>query len=368
MKRFFALLNARNKEFVRDRGSMAWSLLFPLLIIFGFSFAFSGNNQNVFKVAVYCPSENPTAEPAQRIEQLQREFDFLSTKYIQFIPVDDLDPALKKLERQNFDMVLSLSDATKRLAQGTSQSINQYWINSTSPRGYLVERILLNQRTTETHTPTFTRGQVVGRETRYIDWLFAGLLSMNVMFGSLFGVGYVIVRYRKSGVLRRLKATPVTAFEFLSAQIASRLFIMLTMWFVVLGSCKIFADILMVGSYFDLFVTLSLGALCLISLALTVAARITSEELAGGLLQILSWPMMLFSGVWFSLEGTHPTLQTIAQAFPLTHLVNASRAIMTEGATLADVKDHLIILGLLTCLFLAVSSWLFRWDESSAKS
>ncbi|MEN9530195.1 MAG: ABC-type transporter permease, partial [Pseudomonadota bacterium] len=42
MKRFLALLGARNKEFVRDRGSVAWSLLFPLLIVIGFSFAFSG--------------------------------------------------------------------------------------------------------------------------------------------------------------------------------------------------------------------------------------------------------------------------------------------------------------------------------------
>lgn len=41
MKRFFALLNARNKEFVRDRGSLTWSLLFPFLIVIGFSFAFS---------------------------------------------------------------------------------------------------------------------------------------------------------------------------------------------------------------------------------------------------------------------------------------------------------------------------------------
>ena len=40
-----------------------------------------------------------------------------------------------------------------------------------------------------------------------------------MMFSCLFGVGYVIVRYRKSGVLKRLKATPLRAIEFLAAQV-----------------------------------------------------------------------------------------------------------------------------------------------------
>jgi flagellar biosynthesis protein FlhB len=49
------------------------------------------------------------------------------------------------------------------------------------------------------------------------------------MFSCLFGVGYVIVRYRKNGFLKRLRATPLTAFEFITAQVASRmLLIMLT--------------------------------------------------------------------------------------------------------------------------------------------
>jgi ABC-type multidrug transport system permease subunit len=49
---------------------------------------------------------------------------------------------------------------------------------------------------------------------RYVDWLLPGILGMNMMFSCLFGVGYVVVRYRKSGFLRRLSATPLTAFEF----------------------------------------------------------------------------------------------------------------------------------------------------------
>ena len=190
----------------------------------------------------------------------------------------------------------------------------------------------------------------------------AGLLSMNIMFSSLFGVGYVIVRYRKSGVLRRIKATPVSAFEFLAAQVASRFVLILVTSAIVLAGCRLFVDFQMFGSYLNLFLVLSLGALCLISMALVVASRVASEEFAGGILNILTWPMMLFSGVWFSLEGTNPVLQKVAQLFPLTHMVDASRAIMTEGAGLAEIGGHLTILAALAVVFMAASSILFRWE------
>jgi len=50
--------------------------------------------------------------------------------------------------------------------------------------------------------------EVQGSAIRYIDWLFPGVLAMNMMFSALWGVGYVVVRYRKNGVLKRLKVTP----------------------------------------------------------------------------------------------------------------------------------------------------------------
>ena len=67
------------------------------------------------------------------------------------------------------------------------------------------------------------REAVEGRQIRYVDWVLPGVIATNMMFSCLWGVGYVIVRYRKNGVLRRLQATPLTPFEFLSAQVVSRL-------------------------------------------------------------------------------------------------------------------------------------------------
>ena len=330
-KRFMSVLRARNKEFIRDRSSLAWNVIMPFLLIGGFAFAFSGGDKDMFKVGVY-GSQTPASS------------EFFATRYIRFIPIEDINSAIVKVERHQLDMLINAKT-------------EQFWINSDSANGYLVEKLLLADR--ELH---LTKAMVSGKEIRYVDWLLPGILSMNMMFSALFGVGYVIVRYRKNGMLKRLKATPLTAFEFLAAQVVSRLWLILAISFTVYFGTDLFLDFTMNGSYLNLLLVFTLGSMCMISLGLLSASRIASEEMAGGILNMLTWPMMFLSGVWFSLEGSPEILAKIAQLLPLTHVVNAARAIMIDGAGLLAIADNLLVLALMTLLFLLLSSRLFRWE------
>jgi ABC-type multidrug transport system permease subunit len=339
--RFVALLHARNKEFVRDRSALGWNILFPVLVILGFGFAFSGGGQDVFKVGV-SPSRDLQAHYVPQ---------FFKTQYVQFIDMPDLDPALAKLRRHQLDMVVQTGAEGRGL---------KYWVNESSPKGYLLEKVLLGQTTQDTGL-LVQKQTVQGQEIRYVDWLISGLLGMNMMFSALFGVGYTIVRYRKNGVLKRLRATPLHAFEFLLAQVASRLILLTVTTVVVYVGCDFLIHFRMQGSYFALFIVFTVGSLCLISLGILMACRTASEEFAGGILNLISWPMMFLSGVWFSLEGAHPWVQKMALVFPLTHMINSARAIMTEGATLAQVTPSIMVMFGMTAVFLIAGSWMFRW-------
>ena len=117
----------------------------------------------------------------------------------------------------------------------------------------------------------------------------------------------------------------------------------------------------MEGSALLLFVVALLGAISLIAIGLAVAARFTSEELASGILNFITWPMMLLSGVWFSLEGSAEWVQWVAKAFPLTQMLEAARAIMLDGAGLADVAPQLAFLAATSAMFLALGALFFRW-------
>jgi ABC-type multidrug transport system permease subunit len=235
----------------------------------------------------------------------------------------------------------------------------RYWINDEAPKGYVLEQML---RGAEVVNRAFSKQTVTGQAIRYVDWVMPGILAMNMMFSCLFGVGYVIVRYRKNGMLKRLKATPLTPLEFLTAQVISRLWLTLATTVLVFVGTNYFIGFPMHGSYWNLLLVCALGAFSLISLGLIVAARTTSEELAAGLLNFLSWPMTFLSGVWFSLEGVHPFLQQCAQFAPLTHIIDAARAIMLDGAGLAEIGGHLLALTAMSVGFMAIGAWSFRWE------
>jgi|CXWL01.1.fsa_nt_gi ABC-type multidrug transport system permease subunit len=334
MRRLWAVFRARNIEFLRDRGALAWNLMFPFFVVFGMAFAFSDKGQDVFTVGV---AGEASALPA----------GFAATKHLKFVSFATLDLAQGKLRHHQLDILIK------------SGKPLEYWINESSPKGYLVEKIMLG---TDAAKFSPARREVQGRPIRYVDWLVSGLLSMNMMFSALFGVGYSLVRYRKTGVLKRLKATPLRAAEFLTAQVVSRLVLIMGVFTFVYQGADFFLHFQRLGSLLDLYLIFALGSASLVSLGLLVAAQVTSEEFAGGLLNMLSWPMMFLSGVWFSLEGAPAPLRMFANALPLTHLIEAARAVMTEGATLSQVAPHLWILGGMTALFLAVGAWTFRWE------
>lgn len=340
VRQFAAMFKARSMEFVRDRGTFLWNLFFPVFIVFGLAFAFSGGDEKIFKVGVI-----GAADPAVRLPALEQ---------VQAIPYADAESALRKLERHQLDFVI---DFTSR----------EFATNEESSKSRLARELFTLEQAAQTApaatgATAFTEKVVTGRPTRYVDWLVPGVIGMNMLFSSLFGVGYVIVRYRKNGVLKRLKATPVNALNFVSAQAASRLVIVLLTSIFVYAGTNLILHFVMRGSYLNLLILTTAGILCMISLGLVFASRMRSEELAGGILNLVTFPMIALSGVFFSLEGSPPILRTIATFFPLTHFIDAARKIMLDGAGLAQIAPNLAVLGGLTAGFLVLSSILFKWE------
>jgi ABC-type multidrug transport system permease subunit len=136
-------------------------------------------------------------------------------------------------------------------------------------------RIALLQSTT-TLSQDIEKQQIVGDAVGYADWLLPGILGMNMMFSCLFGVGYVVVRYRKNGFLKRLRATPLTSFEFIAAQVASRMVLILLITTFIYTGTHVLLDTRMDGSYLTLFLVALVGAISLISLGLVISSRVTS--------------------------------------------------------------------------------------------
>ncbi len=350
-KRLWVIFVARNREFFRDKAAFGWNFLFPFLIVAGFGLIFGGEAYTKYKIGVF-PIENAAHATGPLPEKIVLPAALKKSRYIEFIGFNSLAGGLEKLGHHKIDLLIENSDEAHR-----------YWVNDAAPKGYAAEQIFIAALATSAHGQLAEKREIQGSRIRYIDWLFPGILAMNMMFSALWGVGYVVVRYRKNGVLKRLKATPLTAFEYLTAQLLSRIFLLMFTLVTVWIGCDLIFSFRVEGSYLNLLITFFVGSLSMSAMGLLVASRGTSEELTTGLLNFISWPMMFLSEVWFSLEGAPQWIKTVAKVFPLTHLITAARKIMSDGSGLADVAPELLILSLMTIAFLGAGAVLFSWNK-----
>jgi len=331
LKRIFAIFKARNLEFLRDRGALSWNIILPVALLIGLSFIFSSEHAE-YTVGILVGDSQPIVE-----------HPFLESRYIEFVTVTDRDSGFRRIAQHQLDLLIDFDKPPR------------YWVNPDSSKGYFVEFALLQA------DDQMEKAQIEGEPVRYVDWVLPGILGMNVMFSSLFGVGYVVVRYRKNGFLKRLRATPLRSIEFVIAQVMSRMLLILVITSFVYAGTRYFLDTRMDGSHLTLLLVLLTGSMAMISMGLMVAARVTSEELAGGMLNMVTWPMMMLSGVWFSLDASSDWIRSIANIFPLTHMLNAARAIMLDGAGLTDIARDLTWLISMTLVFLLIGAITFRW-------
>jgi len=329
VNQLMALCWARTKEYYRDKGSLIWSFVMPPLIIAVVAMAFSREEAALFKVGLY-PDNTPPAAVAD-------------LSYLQWVSYDNRDKAEQTLRHHQIDLLL-ITDGSQH-----------YLYNDQSKNAQVLRDLLSHQ------SPDWNSEAISGRQIRYVDWVIPGILGMNLMFSGLFGVGYVIVRYRKNGVLKRLQAAPVSPYNFLGAQMLSRLVIMMMVSAIVYAVSHAFLNFIMLGSYGTLALIALIGNLCLLSLGLIVASRMANEELANGLLNFITFPMLLLSEVWFSLDGAPEWMIHASQALPLTHMVQAAREVMLEGATLPEVSDHLLIMIGMSLVFLSIAAKIFKW-------
>lgn len=333
MKNLWLLFMARNREFYRDKGSLSWSILFPLLLIFGLSFALS-SDKYVYKIGVL--------GDVAKAEALLKNIPGLK-----LVHYDDHMLALDRLKKRQIDLLLQPEPSPS------------YWIIPAVKKSYFLEKVIVAHSATP-----WIKHTVNGSDVGYLAWVIPGILSMSLMFSCLYGVGYVITRYRDSGVLKRLMATPISAFEFLAAQAASRLLISVsTLTLVFIGSYFLLKFPVQ-GSGFLLLLIAVLGSLSMIALSLLCAARIDSLELMNGVLNLISWPMMLLSGLWFPLDDAPTVVQSLSQLMPLTHVVNAARAVMLEGAGFLSILPQLLTLLVMAVVLMLSATFAFRWQKT----
>lgn len=336
----YELTKMRVLEFVRDPGALFWVFGFPILLAFVLGLAFRNRPPDPIHVAV--------VGNAELAAMLRKSAAFV----VEEAPLED---ARWMLRRAQVDL----------LVQTAGPSDITYRFDETRPEGRVarlaVEREIERSKGRVDVTKP-TEEKVTEAGSRYIDFLVPGLIGMNLMGSSMWGVGYGVVDARKRKLLKRLAATPMRRSDYLLAILFSRLLFLIfeTAALVAVGWGAF--GVAVQGSLVAVFALALLGGLAFTGLSLLIAARPQSTEVAGGLMNFVMLPMYLLSGAFFSSKHFPDVLQPFIQALPLTALNNGLRAVINEGAGLSSQLVPAAILIAWGVVSFVVALRIFRWQ------
>ena len=216
-----------------------------------------------------------------------------------------------------------------------------------------------------TPVPISTQG-LQAKNMNYVDFLVPGVLAMSIMNGGIAGLSAAFVVMRERDVLRRIKVTPFPLMGFITARVATQLLVALCQAAILLGLAKLIFNLDIVGNLLEVAVFIFLGSLAFLAIGFFVAGVSRKQESATALAQLISFPMLFLSGVFFPLSRAPVWLQDVAKALPHTYLADGLRQVMVYGASLASLWGDLLALVLTIAVSLALAVRFFRWEPRAS--
>ncbi|HXI60870.1 MAG TPA: ABC transporter permease [Polyangia bacterium] len=311
------------REIAREPGTLFWVFGFPVLLAAALGVAFSNQRRQPVVVGVLPPTSTAVDQTlaaagieVQRLTEPQ---------------------ARERLRNGQVQLVVQ---------SGAATSV-QYRLDPARPEARLaraaVDQAL--QRAAGRVDPLAVQEQEIKEPgSRYIDFLVPGLIGMNIMSGSMWGLGWVIVNMRVRKVLKRLLATPMRRWQLLLSQMTARLLVIPFEVGALLIFARVTFGVRINGSMAALATVVLIGALSFSGLAILVSSRAQNPETVTGLMNLVMLPMFMLSGVFFSSTRFPQALRPVVSLLPLTALNDALRAVLVDGATLAAQGTPLLVL------------------------
>lgn len=333
----------RFREFIREPEAVFWTFIFPILLAAGLGIAFRQRGADRVRIGVVANALEST-----RLQALAKDTTLLVTTFT--------DSAAARALRTG-KVALLVAPAP------TGGSVRYVYDPG---RGEAINARVLVDRSIQTAAgrvdPVRTSDTYITEPgSRYIDFLIPGLLGMNLMGSSIWGLGFSIVTARSKKLLKRLMATPMSRAQYLLSFLCSRLVFLVLEVATLLGFGHWAFGVPLRGSLLTLLLICLLAALSFGGLGLLTASRARTTEAVSGIMNFVMLPMWIFSGVFFSSANFPGAVQPFIRLLPLTAVNDALRANMLEGASFAGVIPQLLVILVWGLFSFFAALRLFRW-------
>lgn len=360
MRAFGTLLVASFKMFLRDRMAFVMTFAFPVIFIIVFGFAFGGANDISYDIALV---NNDSSEAGATIASALDQVPIFEVREA------ELDSSLEELKSGNVQAVILIpEDIPSVTSNGEPADITIYYDSSNTISSQIILSVLgelvhqvNRQLTEEPILIQLKQESIQSKQLRQIDWMVPGILAMSVLMLGLFG-SVTLVEWRFNQILKRFNATPISRVTIISTQVVYRLVLVVIQTSIIIAIAYFVFNVEVVGSWLVLFGLVILGTLTFICLGYLAVARARTVEAAMPIVQLMQFPMLFLSGIFFPVDMMPDFMRPIVAAMPLTYLGDALRQTMVGATPQQPLIVNVAVLGGWLVVSLVLAIRLFRWE------
>ncbi|MEI6455070.1 MAG: ABC transporter permease [bacterium] len=370
----YHLILANVRDLIREPGVLFWGTVFPVLMSLGLGIAFMSNKEVIINIAVIgekhlfeeksdsssliCDFLNRNKAVTVRSEEggIYRKFVLKDEKLGNTIFLFhglDWNQSMILLKRGNLNMIID-----------EVQGKIQYHFDPRNPDAQLSYLKLSKILDDPGNRPVVSEQEIrplTVTGTRYIDFLVPGLIAMGIMMSTLWGVSYSIIETRSKKLLRRMVATPMKRSNFLIALITIRVALNFFEGLVLFLFAHFVFGISITGNPIALIFLFIAGNMAFAGISILCSSNTAKTEIGNGLINAISMPMMVLSGIFFSYHNFPDWSIPVIRMFPLTMLADGMRSIFIEGAGFTEVIIPIVILSGTGILLFLSGLKIFKW-------
>jgi ABC-2 type transport system permease protein len=171
----------------------------------------------------------------------------------------------------------------------------------------------------------------------------------------------IISIYREGGILKRLRATPLSPVTIMGAQVVVKLvFTVASLTLLMLAGRRLFPGVMTVN-VFSFTAAVVLSTFSILSLGFVIASLVPTARFAQPISAALLYPMLFLSGLFFPVDRLPRALEVIAYALPTTHAVALLQGVW-DGSGWSAHWVNVAALLVLFAAYTALSTRVFRWE------
>jgi ABC-2 type transport system permease protein len=197
---------------------------------------------------------------------------------------------------------------------------------------------------------------------RSIDYLLPGIIVMGAMVTGIMRTATAFVQEREQGIYRRLALTPLTRTTLIGSQLLQHYLVIIVQTLLLVAIGGVAFKTHLTGNTALFWLTLSVGALCFMSIGFALTGLIKTLRSATPIIQITYFALMFLGGIFFPNSLLPKWLGNAAGILPSTQMGDALRAVVYNGAGIGDIWQKLAIMGAWIAVCMVISIRFFRWE------